>query len=63
MSVQFISSTFGGLIDVTVLRQAIRTIQDAEAETQSNDSKDLYIEEILADGTKVERKVDKKSSN
>ncbi|KAF8521397.1 MFS general substrate transporter [Hysterangium stoloniferum] len=45
---------------------AIRTIlsnenkrRDAEAETQSNDSEDLYIEEILADGTKVERKVDK----
>ncbi|KAF8521399.1 hypothetical protein BU17DRAFT_64892 [Hysterangium stoloniferum] len=41
---------------------AIRTIlshenkrRDAEAETQSNDSEDLYIEEILADGTKVER--------
>ncbi|KAF8521394.1 MFS general substrate transporter [Hysterangium stoloniferum] len=45
---------------------AIRTIlsnenkrRDAEAETQSNDSEGLYIEEILADGTKVERKVDK----
>jgi len=34
--------------------------RDAEAETRSNDTSDeIYIEETLADGTKVERRVDK----